>query len=163
MAEQDQQGSGQKWGTQWTSRSDAALAQERAETRAASEKVTSRSESWRNARASKMVVAWFCIGSIALTILVGFQWAGWQTAKGAADLATVAADAAVVKQLAPICVAQFNLDPERAQKLVALKASSTYQRAGYVTDQNWATMPGVEKPVKKVAEACALLLMDVEN
>lgn len=163
MTEQDQQSTGQKWGTQWTSRSDAAVAQERAEKRAESEKVASRSEGWRNAQPTKTVLVWCCIGAIALTMLVGFQWGGWKTAKGAADQAVVAADAAVVEQLAPICVAQFNLDPERTQKLATLKESTTYQRAAFVTEQNWATMPGAEKPVRKVAEACAQLLMAIEN
>lgn len=162
MQESNPQDSGEKWGKQWTSRADAAMAQERAEKRAAEEKVASRSERWSSAQPSKTMLVWSCIGAVVLTLLIGFQWGGWQTAAGAEKMATTAADAAVVEQLAPICVAQFNLDPERAQKLVALQESSTYQRAGYVTDQQWATMPGDEKPLNKVAEACARLLMDIK-
>ena len=161
MAEQNPNDAGDKWGTQWRSRADAAVAQERAEKRAVSEKVVSRSERWSRAQPSKMMLVWCCIGAVVLTMLVGFQWANWQTAAGAEKMASVAAEAAVVERLAPICVAQFNLDPERDQKLVVLKESSTYQRASYVTEQQWATMPGDEKPMNKVAEACARLLMQV--
>jgi hypothetical protein len=74
-------------------------------------------------------------------------------------MATSAANAAVVERLAPICVAQSNLDPERNDKLIAMRDISSYQQAAYVTEQQWATMPGDEKPVAKVADACARLIL----
>lgn len=159
MKEDNAQDSGEKWGTQWTSRSDAAIAQERAEKRASSEKIISRSERWSKAQPSKAMLVWCCLGAVALTMLVGFRWGGWQTTKGATAMAVSASNAAVVEQLAPICVAQFNLDPAHSEKLVVLKETPTYQQAAYVTEQQWATMPGAEKPVSKVADACARLLV----
>lgn len=159
MKETKPQGTGDRWGNQWTSRSDAAIAQERAEKRAASEKVVSSGERWRNAKPSKAMLVWCSLAAVALTLLIGFQWGGWQTANGATKMATSAANAAVVERLAPICVAQFNLDPARNEKLIALQGLSSYQQAGYVTEQQWATMPGDETPVAKVADACARLIL----
>lgn len=146
-------------GTRWTSRSDAAVAQERADKRAAEEASANHSQQWNDRRPTKTMLAWACIAAVALTLLVGFQVAGWQTAGDAQTMATSAADLAVVDRLASICVAQSNLDPERDQKLVALRESSAYQRGKFVTDQQWATMPGDDAPVGKVAEACARLLV----
>jgi hypothetical protein len=159
MKESNPQDSGERWGTQWTSRADAAVAQERAAKRAESEKVTSPSERWRTARPSKSTLFWSCIGAIALTLLVGFQWGGWMTANGATSMATKVSNLAVVDRLASICVAQFNLDPASKDKLVAMKALPSYKQATYVTDQKWATMPGEETPTAQVADACAQLIV----
>jgi len=46
-----------------------------------------------------------------------------------------------------------------AQKLTELKGTDSWQRDGYVEKQGWATMPGDEKPVRNVADACAKLLL----
>jgi len=163
MAEPNSQDSNEKWGKQYTSPSDLAMAKERAEQRAASELVTSRGDRWRDMQPSKTLLVWCCVGAVALTMLVGFQWGGWHTANGATTLATSAAKDAVIEQLVPICVAQFNLDPARNEKLIAMKDVSSYQQASYVTDQQWATMPGAEKPVSKVADACAKLILSAND
>jgi hypothetical protein len=102
---------------------------------------------------------WACMASVVLTMIVGFGWGGWVTGGTALKMAEARADDAVVKRLAPICVLQFNRDPRKDQKLVALKGTDTWQRDGYVEKQGWATMPGEEKSDSKVAEACAQLLL----
>ena len=66
---------------------------------------------------------------------------------------------AVTQRLAPICVAQFNLDPDKTVKLSELNGLSTYQRPQYVQDQGWATITGEDKPDRTVADACTTLLM----
>jgi hypothetical protein len=43
--------------------------------------------------------------------------------------------------------------------LIGLKDESAWQRGEYVGKQEWATMPGEREPDRKVAEACAMLLM----
>ncbi len=66
---------------------------------------------------------------------------------------------AVIARLAPICVMQSNRDLGRGQKLVALKDESAWQRGEYVGKQGWATMPGEQEPDRRVAEACAAMLV----
>ena len=66
---------------------------------------------------------------------------------------------AVVNRLAPICVVQFNQDPEKYRKLIELKETNHWQRSEYVEKQGWATMPGEENPDRKVAYECATLLI----
>lgn len=114
---------------------------------------------WRQAQPTKMVVFWACLAAILLTMLVGFNWGGWMRGSTAQRMAEVRANDAVVNRLATICVAQFNLDVAKGQKLQELQATSAYQRADYVTTQGWAALPGEEKPERKVADACAKQIM----
>jgi hypothetical protein len=75
-------------------------------------------------------------------------------------MADRAAEDAVVERLATICVAQFNQDPLNAEKLAELTViSSSVQRATYVKDQGWATMPGETDPDNRVATECTRQLM----
>jgi len=110
---------------------------------------------WNKAQPTKTIVFWIAVAVIILTIIIGFTWGGWVTGGGAQKMA----ENAVVERLAPICVGQFNQDPEKAQKLAELKKLSLYQRDDYVKAQGWATMPGEERPTSKVADACVKLLM----
>ena len=114
---------------------------------------------WHEAQPTKMVVFWACIASIILTMIVGFGWGGWVTAGTAQEMAKDA----VVQRLAPICVGQFYQDPGKEQKLIALNEVRNYQRDDYVTDQGWATMPGEDQSDRKVADACAKLLVQVNQ
>jgi len=114
---------------------------------------------WSQARPTKTVVFWSWIASIILTMIVGFAWGGWVTRATARTMAEDMAEDAVVDRLAPICVAQFNQDPGKDQKLEELRKASGYQRRTYVQDQGWATVPGEEGPDREVADECARLLM----
>jgi hypothetical protein len=77
-------------------------------------------------------------------------------------MAETTSQSAVVDRLAPICVTQFNQDPQKDQKLEELNViTSSYQRINYVKDQGWATMPGEAKPDDKVAAACTQQIMSI--
>ena len=80
-------------------------------------------------------------GAIVLAI-IGFAWGGWVTGNTAQHMAATTAEIAVVDRLAPICVAQYNRDLEKDQKLKEMKKMETYQRGDYVKKQGWSTMPG---------------------
>jgi hypothetical protein len=114
---------------------------------------------WREARPTKTVVFWSWIASIILTMIIGFAWGGWVTGSTAQRVAKEMADDAVVDRLAAICVAQFNQDPARSQKLAVLKETSSYQRREYIQDQGWAMIPGDDTPSRTVSDACVKLLM----
>ena len=114
---------------------------------------------WRNAQPTKTILFWACLASVALTIAVGFTWGGWVSAGSAQKTAETTAMNAVVQRLAPICVAQFNQDPDKALKLDEMNAKTSYQRAQYVQEQGWATITGDEKPDRRVADACTKLLL----
>lgn len=122
---------------------------------AAKPRQESMSERWNSTQLSKTAIFWLCLAAIAVTMLVGFQWGGWVTGGTAHKTATTQANNAVVQRLSTICVAQFQQDPAKAEKLTALKATSSYQQGTYVKEQGWATMPGDEQADSKVASECA--------
>jgi hypothetical protein len=119
------------------------------------------SQRWRAAQPTKMIVFWACLVSIILTIVIGFTWGGWVTAAGAQETAETMAKEAVVQRLAPICVAQFDLDPDKTLKLGEMNDLTSSGRNQFVRDQGWATISGVEKPDRKVADACTKLLLEM--
>jgi hypothetical protein len=73
------------------------------------------------------------------------------------------AEKAVVDRLAPICVEQFNQDPDKDKKLKELKEKSSYDRGEYVEKQGWATMLGEKEPDSKVADECAKRIVELEK
>ncbi len=99
--------------------------------------------------------AWGAIGGAIITMIIGFALGGWVTGGTAQTTAEEMAEAAVVDRLVPICVAQFNQDPEKDKKLKELKEKSSWERDKYVKDQGWATMPFEKDPDSSVAEKCA--------
>ena len=108
--------------------------------------------------AIKPLVGGIAIGAIALLIVI--FWTGWVVTSSKAEVqGKDMAKAAVVEALAPICVEQFAQDPNKAERLEALKEKSSYQRDNYVEEIGWATMPGAESPVRGVADACAIHLI----
>jgi len=118
-------------------------------------------EQWSEIQITKTAAFWYGLAAIALILVIGFTWGGWMQGGTAQTLATTTAKAAVTTRLAPICVAQFQQDPDKAQKLIDFKALSSYQRSEYVGQQGWATMPGETEPDRTVAAACANLLMQI--
>ena len=135
------------------------MEQDRGDKRAEQQRKASMGERWRDAQPTKTMAFWSCLGSIVLTMIVGFGWGGWVTGGTAQKMAETLADDTVVKRLAPICVVQFNQDPGKEKKLTELKGTDSWQRDGYVEKQGWATMPGEQKADRNVAEACAKLLL----
>ena len=118
---------------------------------------------WDKAKQTKSATFWIAVAAIVITLYFGFSRGGWMLGSSAQTMADRAAEDAVVERLAPICVAQFNQDPLNAEKLIELKAITTStQRAIYVKDQGWATMPGEAAPDNRVAVECAgqLMLLD---
>ena len=125
------------------------------------EKKPSLRQRWNDAQPTKKTLFWACLASIVLTMVVGFTWGGWVTAGTAQETAETLAKDAVVQRLAPICVAQFNQDPDGALKLDELSGLTSYKQGQYVQEQGWATISGVEKPERKVADACTKLLLEM--
>jgi hypothetical protein len=125
----------------------------------ASKSKLSMGQRWSEARPTKTLLFWSCVASMVLTMIVGFSWGGWVTGETARQMAEATARDAVVQRLASICVVQSGRDLGKGQKLVALKDESSWQRGEYVGEQGWATMPGEQEPDRRVAEACAALLL----
>lgn len=97
-------------------------------------------------------------GAIAVAI-IGFTWGGWVTGSTARQMATDRSRTDVVDALTTsVCMEMSKRDPMSAQKIVELKAASSYSRADLVMKSGWATMPGTTEPNRDVASACGAKL-----
>ena len=101
------------------------------------------------------LASWSAIGGAIVSMYVGFNMAGWMTNGTADALAKEAAATAVAERLGTICVAQFNSDTAKNQKLSEMKDHDAWENARYIDKQRWAIMPGDEKPETGVSDACA--------
>ena len=108
-------------------------------------------------------ILWGAAGGAVVLAVVGFMWGGWFTGGTAQQLAEDAAEKAVVDRLAPICVAQYNRDPEKDQKLKEMKKMETYQIGDYVKKHGWSTMPGEKDSDYAVSRECTDLLSKIST
>jgi len=99
--------------------------------------------------------SWGAVGGALVTMYVGFNVGGWMTNGSAEVMAKEIAATAVAERLGTICVAQFNRDPAKSQKLIEMNAKDTWGKGRYIDTQSWAIMPGDEKPESGVSDACA--------
>jgi hypothetical protein len=106
------------------------------------------------------LVAGSAVGGAILLAVVGFNWGGWVTGGSAAAMAKESAADAVTERLGSICVAQFNSDAQKLQKLKEMKEKDSWDKGRYIETQGWAIMPGEDKPDSRVADACAKQLTD---
>lgn len=101
---------------------------------------------------------WCAIGGAIITMIIGFNWGGWVMGSTSINMGEKMARLAVAERLAPICVHQFNLDPQREENFLTLKGKSSWDQEKYIKAQGWATMPTEEKPDSMVAEKCSELI-----
>jgi hypothetical protein len=99
--------------------------------------------------------SWSAIGGAIVLAVVGFNYGGWVTGGTAAAMAKEIAAEAVAERLGSICVAQFNRDSDKGQKLKEMKEKDSWDKGRYIEKQSWAIMPGEDKPDSRVADACA--------
>ena len=110
----------------------------------------------------KPLVGGIAIGAIVLLIVI--FWTGWVvTSSKAESQGEQMAKEAVVEALAPICVEQYLQDPNKVERLEALKEKRSYLRDDYVEEVGWATMPAAESPVRGVADECAKRILKLEG
>jgi hypothetical protein len=102
---------------------------------------------------------WGAVGGAAIAMIIGFAWGGWVLGSNSLDTGEEMARQAVLDRLTPICVAQFNQDPEKAQKLKNLKDIDSWKRGEYVRKQGWATMPFEKDPDSRVSDRCSELIL----
>jgi len=112
---------------------------------------------WQKFKQGFSSVFWGAIGGAIVIAVIGFKWGGWVTG----GTVQIMAEEAVVDRLALICVAQFNQDSQKDQKLEELKKTNSWERDTYVEKQGWATMLGEKEPNSEVADECAKQLMEI--
>jgi hypothetical protein len=123
------------------------------------QRVLSFRERFSQTRPTKTAVFWSWLAIAVMTMIVGFTWGGWVTGGTARQMAVASGEDAVINRLTPMCILRVKADPKQAEKLKELKEISAWQQGEFVKKQGWATMPGEQEPVEKVADACAKLIV----
>jgi len=118
-----------------------------------------RRQRWSEYRPSKVQYFWSCAICILATIVVGFAWGGWVTARQADRMASAAARQARAEVVAGYCVARFESAPDVATQLVALKKTAPWSQDDFISDGGWVTPPGSTQPVTDAADLCAQRLL----
>jgi hypothetical protein len=111
-------------------------------------------------RPSKTVFFWSCLGCVAATMFIGFNWGGWVTGGTAAQMATSAADRARTELTAAVCVTQFDRGTDKTAMLASLARTDSWKRADFIEKGGWVTLPGIDKAVSGAADLCAKQLTD---
>jgi hypothetical protein len=112
-----------------------------------------------NRKKISTVVLGMVAGAI-MTLIIGFSSGFWSSTAGSVQKGNEMAKQAVIERLTPICFSQFNLDSNRDQKLIELKKTNSWNRADYVSEQGWATMPFEKEFDIGVAEKCAIFIFE---
>ena len=98
----------------------------------------------------------------AATLIVGFTWGGWSLASTTQKMVDSAAQASVVRVLAPICADKFQRSADASANLKALNKEDSWKRDEMIEKAGWTTFPGSE-PDRNVAEACLNLINQVKK
>jgi hypothetical protein len=80
-------------------------------------------------------VLWGAVGGAIVLATVGFNWGGWVTGGAAVAMAKETAATAVAERLGTICVAQFNRDQQKGQKLKEMKDKDVWDKGRYIEKQ----------------------------
>lgn len=118
---------------------------------------------WKNFEPTKKLVFWACVGSVVLTIVVGFKWGGWVTGGTAQEMAENAATDARVKIAAASCVVRFGQGVDAKGRLTILRKTESWDRGGYMEKAGWATPMGTEEPIVGAGARCAEQLLSAKT
>jgi hypothetical protein len=114
---------------------------------------------FENYRPTKTVLVWACIATAAVTMIIGFNWGGWETGGSSRAAAATAGDVARGELASAICVERFNAASDAASKLAEFKAiPDSYKQRQFVETGGWATMPGQTTADRLGVQGCATAL-----
>ncbi len=106
----------------------------------------------------KRILQGLVVGAI-VTLVIGFNWGGWQLGGTAEKRVEAASQTAMVAALAPICAERFKQAANADKGLVVeLSEIDSWLRNRHLIKAGWATFPGGAEPNDNVAKTCAELL-----
>ena len=115
---------------------------------------------WNEHRPTKEHTFWVALGSVVVTLVIGFGMAGWVTGGTAQKMSEEAAAAAHHKLATAVCVQEFMRAADAKARLAKLRALEYWERDDHLVSGGWATMPGEKEADSAVAEMCAAHLSD---
>ena len=104
---------------------------------------------------------WGAAVGAVLILILAFS-TGWVvTSSTAKQNAEERAEKSIDKQMAEVCVYQFEQASNTQKKMKKMaEMDYSWDRAEYIREQGWATMPGDDSASSGVADNCAKRLME---
>lgn len=109
---------------------------------------------------------WGAVAGAVLLAFIGFKWGGWVTASTAQQMATTQSQNAVVRSLAPYCVARFERLPNAAAEWTKLKKTDDFDQDSFLEKAGVVTPQGSKigsDTTDAVASACATKLVAMKQ
>ena len=94
---------------------------------------------------------WGLVCGAIIAMIIGFGWGGWTTAGTTQKMS----DEAILQSQTEICIAQFMMEPDHAEKLKEYEDTTYWARAELIEKAGWDKMPGQETADNGVAGACS--------
>src|SRR5579863_1669676 len=91
---------------------------------------------------------WGAVVGAAATMVIGFNWGGWDTGGTVHKLT----DQAVLNEQAGICAAQFLHQADHASEMAKFTKTDSWSRSDFIGKGGWDKMPGQDKATPNVAD-----------
>jgi hypothetical protein len=117
---------------------------------------------WEDYKPSKVQIFWAAVAAVAVTLIIGFGFAGWVTGGTAQKQVAEAAANARHELAAAVCVEDFMAGKDAGRLLVKLKGAGWFERSELLAKGGWATMPDRKEPSSVVATMCASKLSEMQ-
>jgi hypothetical protein len=119
-------------------------------------------ERWARYQPSKAHAFWFASGCVALTLIAGFSFGGWETRATVQEQLTHAGTSARRQLASALCVEDFLQAQNAGAGLQRVKDAAWHERDDIVAEGGWATLPGSNLPNYAVAEMCSAKLAQLD-
>lgn len=116
---------------------------------------SSLSSRWLRFRPTKTALFWTNLGTLVLTMTLGFTTGGWMTARGAETMASDAVYATRSHLAANLCIERFSAAEDAEGALVAFRATGPWEQRDVVRHGGWTKMSGIGDASENAITLCA--------
>lgn len=122
----------------------------------------SMSTRWLRFRPTKTALFWTNLGTLVLTMVIGFTFGGWMSARGAETMASEAVYAVRSNLGANLCIERFSAATTAESALVAFKALGSWEQRDAVRKGGWAKIADLGDASENTVSLCAERLVALE-
>ena len=110
---------------------------------------------WERSHPSKVTVLWSCIGTVLMTMIIGFTWGGWMTTGRSELMAAGAVHEARTELMATLCVNRFINFEDVADQLADFQKSGSWEQRDIVRNGGWTNVGARDQPLENAVNVCA--------
>ncbi len=123
---------------------------------------SSLSSRWLRFRPTKTALFWTNLGTLVLTMAIGFTAGGWMTARGAGTMASDAVYEVRSHLAANLCVERFSAAENAESALATFRATGPWEQRDVVRHGGWTKIGGIGDAGENAISLCAERLRTLE-